>query len=673
MEVNSLNKKELHPEGVFEKIYTDLEDDFKIYQGNGRFSLDYDKVEEVNCSLCGEPPPFESVPIFNKFNFPYFSCPKCTLIYPSPRPKEHYINEQYKSGRFSKFFHKVYLPSADYRMKTIFLERVENIIKPRVPSGKILDIGCSSGHFLKVADNHGYDVFGIEPNPEMVLFAKQILGLQNIKNGMFTDGMYPSNYFDVITLWDVLEHVVDPNKLLQAAKNILKPGGWIFAYTENIDSFNVFISKSDSEMIAADVHIRHYSPKTFKIEFEKAGFAVREVMTHGLDIQHLKTTMTVNPDKYPSELNYLLSNENKFQSVINACDKGDNLRLFAQKKQSITTADLEDRYSDTSLAFEEELLRLHGSRYSEYRKNYKLSSSHKLDLEFPIYLMLEQSFKCNLSCPSCIQGYPDDMKKFSTGKNIMERSLFEKIVIQGEENNCPSIAFHVNDEPLIVKDIHERIAFARDHGFIDLILTTNATLFTYDKIKAVVDAGITQILFSVDAATPETYKTVRPGGNFNTVVKNIKLLLDYKKDNNLILPTTRASFVSSKLNYHEKDLFIEYFSKIVDFIEVQTLSTYYDNNKDLVAPGAVKINDFRCSEPWVRLIIRPNGDVLPCCSFYGYEIILGNINDLSLKEIYNGEKCRKLKNEIKDGNYSLSACQTCSKSLYKMKNEATSS
>jgi len=466
---------------------------------------------------------------------------------------------------------------------------------------------------------------------------------------------------------------VDPNKLLQAAKNILKPGGWIFAYTENIDSFNVFISNSDSEMIAADVHIRHYSPKTFKHEFEKAGFTVREVMTHGLDIQHLKTTMQVNPDKYPSELNYLFSEENKLQSVINACDKGDNLRLFAQKVQSNTSADLEDRYSDKSLAFDRELSKLHGSRYEDYRNNYELASAHKVDLDFPIYLMLEQSFKCNLRCPSCIQGYPDDMRKYTTGTKIMDRSLFEKIVIQGEENNCPSISFHVNDEPLIIKDIHERIAFAKDHGFIDLIMTTNGTLFTYDKIKAVVDAGITQILFSIDAATPETYKIVRPGGNFNTVIKNIKLLLDYKKENNLVIPTTRASFVTSENNHREKDLFIEYFSKIVDFIEVQTLSTYYDNNKNLIAPGSIKINDFKCSEPWVRLIIRATGDVLPCCSFYGYEVILGNINDLSLKEIYNGEKCKKLKNEIKDGVYSLPACQTCANSLYKMKNEATSS
>jgi len=327
----NIRKDGLHPEGVVEKIYEELENDFKIFKGNDRFSLNYELVEEVNCSLCGEPPPLDSKPIFKKFNFPYFSCPKCNLIYPSPRPKEEYIHEQYKTGRFSNFFSDIYLPSAEYRMKTIFLERVEEIIKPRVPTGKILDVGCSSGHFLKVAENHGYDVYGVEPNSDMVDFAQNKLHLRNVRHGMFDEQTYPENYFDVITLWDVLEHVVDPGQLLQSVKKALKPNGWVFAYTENFESFNVFISKEDSEMVAADVHIRHYTPETFRAEFNKSGLLVREVITHGLDIQHLQTTVAVNPEKYPKELNTLFENQSLFQSIINACGKGDNLRLFAQK------------------------------------------------------------------------------------------------------------------------------------------------------------------------------------------------------------------------------------------------------------------------------------------------------------------------------------------------------
>ena len=66
--------------------------------------------------------------------------------------------EQYVSGRFSSTFKDLYLPTADYRMKTIFKERVEDLIQPKVPQGKLLDIELfDHRHFLKVAYDHGFE------------------------------------------------------------------------------------------------------------------------------------------------------------------------------------------------------------------------------------------------------------------------------------------------------------------------------------------------------------------------------------------------------------------------------------------------------------------------------------------------------------------------------------
>jgi 2-polyprenyl-3-methyl-5-hydroxy-6-metoxy-1,4-benzoquinol methylase len=218
-------------------------------------------------------------------------------------------------------------------METIFRERVEEIILPRVLKGRLLDVGCSSGHFLKVAHDHGFDVYGIEPNPDMVKFATEQLELPNVRAGVLKGSDYSPNYFDVITLWDVLEHVPSPHELLLEVFQILKLGGWVFAYTENVESFNVFVTGVDSEMFAPDVHLRHYSAKTFRMEFENAGFMVRNVMTKGLDIQHIGTTIKVNPGKYPEdEFRPMFESPIQWQAVINACGKGDNLRLFAKKE-----------------------------------------------------------------------------------------------------------------------------------------------------------------------------------------------------------------------------------------------------------------------------------------------------------------------------------------------------
>ena len=330
--MKSPDKSKLHPAGSVEKQYKEMEEDLSFYWDKNQNSLDPKKVKKVACSLCGVDNDPRKTQIFIKFGFPYVKCVNCGMVYPNPRPKTEYINEQYVNGRFSKSFEEIYLPSAKYRMETIFKERVVDIIMPRLQSGSILDIGCSSGHFLKVAFEKGFDVHGIEPNPKMVKFATNELGLPNIHHGTTENVDLGENVFDAITLWDVIEHVENPSSLLQFVYKSLKPGGWVFAYTENFESFNYFITGGLSEMFSADVHLRHYTPETFEKEFVKAGFKVRDIMTKGLDVQHIKTISKVYQKEFADlELDFIFNNSDDIQESINSTKKGDNLRLFAQK------------------------------------------------------------------------------------------------------------------------------------------------------------------------------------------------------------------------------------------------------------------------------------------------------------------------------------------------------
>lgn len=329
MAVVKLDKSKLHPDGVVEEHVRKLNEDLRFYWSEDG-GLDSEKVVSVDCSLCGAACPEEY--IFERQRFLFRRCPNCGLVYPSPRPKSSLIKEVYETGRFTNLFKNLYLPSASYRMDTIFKERVVDIIKPRVSSGRILDVGCSSGHFLKVAHNHGFDVYGIEPNKEMVEFATDELCLPNIQTGTLDEDTYQAGFFDVITLWDVLEHVERPADLLKKVRLFLKNGGWVFAYTENIESFNFFMTGNYSEIIDPLEHIRHYSPSTFRLEFEKAGFSIEKVYTCGLDIDHIKSTFATFPDIFSEhEWPVSLEESDAFQELINTLGKGDNLRLFAKK------------------------------------------------------------------------------------------------------------------------------------------------------------------------------------------------------------------------------------------------------------------------------------------------------------------------------------------------------
>jgi radical SAM protein with 4Fe4S-binding SPASM domain len=334
----------------------------------------------------------------------------------------------------------------------------------------------------------------------------------------------------------------------------------------------------------------------------------------------------------------------------------------------MTTQDeLPERY-DTSLSLiDGEMTRRYGDRYVEYRRQYAQTGKFQYEPEFPLYLMLEQTYRCNLRCPSCIQGFPGRKSRFNTNCVVMPRSVFDRVILEGERYRCPSIAFMVNDEPLLVKDLPERVAFAKKHGFMDLFVTTNGNLLYPDVMERLLEAGITRILFSLDAAIPETYKKVRPDGDFSVTMSNLEALLEYKKAKGLILPAVRVSFVATKLNIHELKLFIETFAKRVDYLEIQPFSVYYDANADLIPPNAERIKDFRCTDPWRKLIIRPNGDVLPCCAFYGYEIVLGNSLHTSLKDIFQSPQYQQLRQDSKKSTYRLSPCLACFNSFYEVK------
>ena len=313
---------------------------------------------------------------------------------------------------------------------------------------------------------------------------------------------------------------------------------------------------------------------------------------------------------------------------------------------------------------EQEQLAQYGERYAEYRRQYRAAGSLEYEPPFPLYLMMEQTYLCNLRCPMCIQGLPDKRNLFEPGAVLMPWELYERVVLEGEQYGCPSIAMMVNDEPLYVKDLAKRIEFARDHGFMDVIMTTNGVLFTEEKVRQVIEAGVTRILFSIDAATEETYDKVRIGGDYQKVINAIDMVRDFRAKRKSVLPIIRASFVQNRLNQHETAMFYKKFSELVDYVEIQGFSSYYQDTDALIPQDVSPIDDFTCSEPWRKLIVRANGDVLPCCSFYGYEVVLGNLRDTTLYDVFNSRRVKKLRSDFKLGIYKDPACAACSKSLY---------
>lgn len=304
-----------------------------------------------------------------------------------------------------------------------------------------------------------------------------------------------------------------------------------------------------------------------------------------------------------------------------------------------------------------------GSKYINYRKKWAEASEKKLLTDFPLYIQLENTGKCNLRCQACIHGIPEFKENYSKGLEPLSLDLYKRILAEAKEYNCPSISFHNYDEPLLMPDLEDRIAMARNAGFMDLILVTNASLLAKERADKLLRSGLTKINFSVDGWNEKTYNKARIGGSFEAVLKNIEYFLKQKKKLNLKLPITRVTSVLSRLTYLEADDFLKFWEKRVDLVEFQNFQVIKNRTEDLIPPGARIDNDFYCSSPWQQIMIRPNGDVYPCCSYYGLGLKLGNIKKSTIYEIWHSKEIEEIRKSISDNNFSPS-CEACSKSFF---------
>jgi radical SAM protein with 4Fe4S-binding SPASM domain len=249
----------------------------------------------------------------------------------------------------------------------------------------------------------------------------------------------------------------------------------------------------------------------------------------------------------------------------------------------------------------------------------------------------------------------------------MDMSVLDTILDQAKEYCLSSIGLNWLGEPTLAKDLELRIQKCVNAGIMDVLMSTNGMLIDELLSKQIIQAGLTHMLFSIDAASEETYELIRLNGDFKRVNRNIETFIKVRNQiTGNVHPLTRASLVPSKLNQKEIGKFVEKYSKIVDYVEIQPFFNNFFRLNDLVADKAKKVS-FKCKEVFTKLNIDSNGDVHPCCSIYGRDIILGNIKNDDLKDIFTTNPILvMLRKEISKNIYSLEQCKLCQQSMYRL-------
>jgi radical SAM protein with 4Fe4S-binding SPASM domain len=232
---------------------------------------------------------------------------------------------------------------------------------------------------------------------------------------------------------------------------------------------------------------------------------------------------------------------------------------------------------------------------------------------------------------------------------------------------------YLQNEPFLDADVFRKIKYIKEtsNGRITVGLTTNGVLLTPDKIPNLLSADIDELVISLDAFKKETYSKIRVGLNFEKVTNNIEAILKagYKK-------SLFVEFTKQKENISEFNDFIKYWKikglPILVFtinnrgggvenfekhsLKIQKSSLIYIL-KDFFAHKILKC----CPFVLTTFSIRSNGDVIICCNDYTEDIILGNVNESTIKEIWNSERYNQIRKKLNDKKYDeISVCNNCS-------------
>ena len=207
-------------------------------------------------------------------------CRACRMVYLAPRLDATLIQGGYEEVEDPRF-----VAQNPQRIRT-FSSSLQSILKRTGidPKGKrLLDIGCAGGACLVAARDLGFDVEGIEPSRWLSAYARSEYGL-NVRQGILTAGAYPDQSFDVISLWDVLEHVPEPRDILHVVRSLLKPDGYLWLNYPNIGSLAARLMGWRWPFWLS-VHLHYYRPHAIRRQVEQAGFEVLYTRPHWQQLQ----------------------------------------------------------------------------------------------------------------------------------------------------------------------------------------------------------------------------------------------------------------------------------------------------------------------------------------------------------------------------------------------------
>lgn len=248
-------------------------------------------TEYINCNLCGGrnvTVRYSNVARIHTETTQVVECDACGLVYLNPRLARLADNFTMDDA----YLHQFYLPHYQrlgLLTETKELDREQNYqfyqyalvqMQPYRVTNRVLDVGCAIGLFLAAAQRDGWQSFGIEPSSHLGSYGREKFGL-SIAEGVLNQLDFPQNYFDVVTLWDVTEHLLDPVAVYQLVNRVLRPGGLLLLRMPNWESLTRKLVGPAWDMFVTD-HFYYFTPAMLGKLLQQTGFVPKYINANEL-------------------------------------------------------------------------------------------------------------------------------------------------------------------------------------------------------------------------------------------------------------------------------------------------------------------------------------------------------------------------------------------------------
>lgn len=288
----------------------------------------------------------------------------------------------------------------------------------------------------------------------------------------------------------------------------------------------------------------------------------------------------------------------------------------------------------------------------------------------PMSISFEPTTSCNLRCPEC----PSGLRSFTRPTGMLDPEFFKK-QIDEIHKDLLYLIFYFQGEPYLHKNFLELVKYASTKR-IYTATSTNAHYLNDDNAKKTVESGLDRLIISIDGTTQEVYEQYRKGGKLEKVIEGTRNIIRWKKALKSRTPHVIFQFLVVKPNEHQIEEVIQLAEETgVDEVAFKTAQIYdYEHGNPLIpsldkysryeksADGKYRIKNKllnHCWKMWHSCVITWDGMVVPCCFDKDAWHKMGNLNNHSLKEIWNNGEYRQFRASVLRSRSEIEMCRNC--------------